>query len=452
MKKRTSLSLAQSNGTLLDKNEVIEAEERWANMTNPYRFMIPRNKFVISREDQEILRRLAGQVAQLAARPIENEKRDLWFRHNALEATRPLIWCMAGGAWKEIITETQIQCQGELAREWEIPLRREIFWGESMGDDRVIEPYFEIPYIYEESDFGMHATKVGGQNGGAYTWESPLKSYDDLSKLHFPSISVDYEATNSLLSLAKKVLGDLLTVRLKGIWFGSLGMTTAVVSLRGLQQIMFDAYDYPEEFHQLMGILRDGTMAKLDFLEKNALLSLNNDGTKVGSGGFGYTRELPQKDFDGKTVRTYDMWGFCESQETVGFSPDMFAEFFFSYQLPLLERFGLNCYGCCEPLDKRWHVIRNTPRLRRVSVSAWANQADMADKLGDQYIYSMKLHPLDMTERFLDEERIRTGLRRAFQITRNCRVELIFSFPESGNTPQNVRRWCQIAHEEAEAI
>ena len=158
------------------------------------------------------MRRLAGQVAQLAARPIENEKRDLWFRHNTLEATRALIFCEPdnNGGWNEIITETQSQCRGELARWWELTLRKEIFWGESMGDDRVIEPYFDIPYIYVESDWGMHATKVGGQSGGSYTWDSPLKSYDDLNKLHFPSISVDYEATNSLLSLAKKVLGDLL--------------------------------------------------------------------------------------------------------------------------------------------------------------------------------------------------------------------------------------------------
>jgi len=411
------------------------------------------DKLVISREDQEILRRLAGQVAQLAARPIENEKRDLWFRHNALEATRPLIFCDPENGWNEIITQTQLQCQGELARGWEMSLRMEIFWGESMGDDRVIEPHFEIPYMHEESDWGMHATEVGGINGGAYTWDPPLKSYDDLNKLHFPSISVDYEATNSLLSLAKKVLGDLLTVRLNWWYVGNLGMTWTLVNLRGLQQIMFDVYDYPEELHQLMGILRGGTLARLDFLEKNALLSLNNDGTYVGSGGFGYTRELPQKDFDSKTVRTCDMWGFSESQETVGFSPDMFAEFFFPYQLPILERFGLNCYGCCEPLDERWDVIKNTPRLRRVSVSPWSDRADMADKLGDQYIYSMKPNPVDLAVPSLNEERIRTGLRRDLQITRNCRVEIIMKDNHTiGNNPQNVTRWCQIAREEAEAI
>ncbi|TET93309.1 hypothetical protein E3J33_02130 [Candidatus Aerophobetes bacterium] len=411
------------------------------------------DKLVIGRGDREILRRLAGRIAELAARPIEDEKRDLWYRHNALEVTRPLIFCDPENGWNEIITNAQIECRGELAREWEMVLRKEIFWGESMGDDRVIEPYFDITYVYVESDWGMQETKVGGENGGSYTWDSPLKSYHDLSKLHFPRISVDYEATDSLLSLAKKVWGKLLAVRLKERWWWSLGMTWTLVNLRGLEQIMFDIYDYPDQLHQLMGILRDGTLAKLDFLEENGLLSLNNDGTYVGSGGFGYTRELPQKDFDGKTIRTRDMWGFCESQETTTFSPEMFAEFIFPYQLPILERFGLNCYGCCEPLDKRWYVVKNAPRLRRVSVSAWANLADLADKLGERYIYSMKPHPGDLAVPSLNEERIRSELRRALQITRNCRVEIIMKDNHTiANNPQNVIRWCQIAREEAEAI
>ena len=72
------------------------------------------DKLVISRADQETLRCLAGRVAQLAARPIEDEKRDLWFRHNALEATRPLIFCDPENGWNEIITENQIQCLGRI--------------------------------------------------------------------------------------------------------------------------------------------------------------------------------------------------------------------------------------------------------------------------------------------------------------------------------------------------
>ena len=39
----------------------------------------------ITPHDRAILRLLAATVAELAARPIEAEKRDLWYAHNALE-------------------------------------------------------------------------------------------------------------------------------------------------------------------------------------------------------------------------------------------------------------------------------------------------------------------------------------------------------------------------------
>ena len=104
----------------------------------------------------------------------------------------------------------------------------------------------------------------------------------------------------------------------------------------------------PNLLHRMMAILRDGTLALLESLEEQGLLGFNNDGSYIGSGALGWSDELPQPDFDGK-VRICDMWGLAESQETVGVSPDMFAEFILPYQLPIIERFGLSCYGCCEP-------------------------------------------------------------------------------------------------------
>jgi hypothetical protein len=215
---------------------------------------------------------------------------------------------------------------------------------------------------------------------------------------------------------------------------------------------MLDMVDHPDELRQLMAFLRDGHLAKLDWLEQHALLSLNNDGTYVGSGGFGWTRELPQPDFAG-TVRTRDMWGFAESQETVGISPAMFAEFVFPYQLPILERFGLNCYGCCEPLDKRWPLVKQIPRLRRVSVSPWSNLAQMAENLGADYILSLKPNPAYLALEAFDEERIRADLRHDLRLTHNCRVEVIMKDNHTlRNDPQRAVRWVQIAREEAEAL
>ena len=73
----------------------------------------------------------------------------------------------------------------------------------------------------------------------------------------------------------------------------------------------------PDAVKELFSIISKGLMSKLDYLEENNLLSLNNNYTYVGSGGYGFTNELPSSDFD-TNVRCKDMWGFCESQETVG--------------------------------------------------------------------------------------------------------------------------------------
>ncbi len=402
--------------------------------------------------ERQILRGLAGQVAALAARPGEESKRQLWRRHNALQSTRPLVFCDPENSWHEIIPADQLMCERATARQWEWQLRRQVFWGEHMGDDYTIEPYFDVPHVRSKPDWGLKEKRVGGQDGGAYRWEAPVKTEADLDKLHFPQIQVDLEATERLAGLAGEILGDLLAVRIKTSWWWSQGLTQTLIHLRGLEQVMYDLIDRPNLVHQLLTILRDGTQALLDGVQERGLLSHNCDGSYVGSGGLGWSDELPQADFDG-SVRLRDMWGFAESQETVGVSPKMFAEFIFPYQLPLLEHFGLNCYGCCEPLDKRWRVIEQIPRLRRVSVSPWSDLGDMADKLGDRYVYSIKPNPSDLALDALDEEQIRAKLRESLRLTRDCRVEVIMKDTHTiRNDPQRVARWVQIAREEAKSL
>jgi hypothetical protein len=400
--------------------------------------------------DKAVLRRLALEVAELAARPVEQEKRDVWYRHNRLEPTRPVIFCDPENGWHEILPQGILTCEDTLARQWEWRLRREIFWGREMRDDRVIEPCFDVPYVYTESDWGMHETRMGGTHGGSYTWDAPLKDYADLDKLRFPQITVHWGETKRQFELACDTFGDILRTRLKTAWYWTLGLTWTAVNLRGLERLMLDMVDQPDNLHRFMAFLRDGTMARLDYLEQSNLLSLNSDGTYVGSGGFGWTTELPAPDFSGR-VRCCDRWGFAESQETVGVSPHMFAEFVLPYQIPLLERFGLNCYGCCEPLDKRWRYVQTVPRLRRVSVSPWSDVRVMAENLQDRYVFSWKPNPSYVAMPAFDEEAIRALVRDTLQATRGCRVEMILKDCHTiANDPRRPVRWVEIAREEAE--
>ena len=412
-----------------------------------------RGEVRIGASDRKVLRRLAAKVRELASRPREREKRELWYEHNALRSRLPLVLVDPENGWNEIIPANSLQCRGSLARHWEMVLRKEICYGESLLDDRPIEALFEIGHTYTESGFGVQETYHGGLEGQSYAWEPAIRGPADLKALQYPRIEVDQETTRQTLNLAQEVLGDLLRVRLRDVWWWSLSMTWDLSKFVGLQQLMFLVYDDPQLLHRLMAFLRDANLAKLDDLEARGLLCLNNDHSYVGSGGLGYTRELPGRELGGGTVRTSDLWGFAESQETTGLSPQMFEEFVHQYQRPILERFGLNCYGCCEPLDPRWQVVRKTPKLRRVSVSAWADQRKMSEALADRFIYSRKPSPALLALPRLDEDQVRKDIRDTLEITRGNVVELIMKDNHTlGHNPQNLVDWVSIAREEIERL
>ena len=226
-------------------------------------------------------------------------------------------------------------------------------------------------------------------------------------------------------------------------------MTWEFIKLRGLENFMIDMIIYPEWVHRMMDFLCKSFHKRLDFLEENSLLSLNSEGSYVGSGGFGWTDQLPQPGFDPEHIRLKDMWGFAESQETVGVSPEMFGEFVFPYQKSILKRFGLNCYGCCEPMDLRWDIVKNFPNLRRVSVSPWANVKIMAEYLGNRFIMSLKPSPSPLASYKLNEETIRNELAIKLKQSKGCCVEIIMKDNHTlGKNPNNAVRWCEIAREE----
>ena len=405
----------------------------------------------VSPRDREVLRRLGARLAELAGRPDEERKRELWRGHNALTERRPLVLVDPENGWNEIVTTASLECRGELARRWEIVLRKELFWGEFLHDDKPLEALFEIGYTYTDSEWGMPEIYHGGTAGQSYTWEGSIQSAKDVDRIGTPEIVVDYPTTLETLALAAETFRGTLPVGLRGVWWWSLGMTYDLARLVGLEKMLYLMYDDPDMVHRIMARLRDGYLAKLNFLAGQRLLSLNNNHAYVGSGGIGYSRELPGREVDGSGVQPRDMWCLTESQETVGVSPEQFEEFVFQYQLPIQERFGLNCYGCCEPLDSRWHVVKKIPRLRRVSVSPWADQEKLAGMLGRDYIFSRKPAPSHLAVAHMDEEVVRADLRRTLELTRRCIVELIMKDNHTlGGNPRNLVRWVQIAREEIE--
>ena len=415
---------------------------------------LKRNEMMMSSADAVILRALAGQVAEIAASPRQREIQERWRRHNRLEKGRPLILCDPENGWNEIVTLEQIKCQGTLARRWEVNLRKEIFWGRTMGDDKPVEAVFNVPFTAVGDDWGLETHFAKTNRDGAYSWEAPVKDLAaDTVKIALRDPVIDWEVSNASLEIAHTLFDGILEVRRQGVWWWSLGLTMPAAFLRGLETLMYDFFDYPDELKALLQRISNGYLRKLDWLEQHNLLSLNNDGTYVGSGGYGYTDELPQNDFTGR-VRTQDLWGFAESQETGTISPEMYEEFIFPFEKPILDRFGLNCYGCCEGLHSRWQVVKRHKNLRRISCSPWADYAKMAEYLQGDYVFSMKVNPAEIAKaEGIDRAAIKAGLVRNLEVTKGCVVEIIMKDNHTlGGRADNATEWCRLAQEAVDEV
>lgn len=401
-------------------------------------------------KDRDLLRSLAGKVRELANLPEMETRRQRWFRHNALQAERPLVLAFPEGAWKELLPESALQCDDKRSRAWERQLRMSLFWWDHIRDDNVLEPYFDIHWRYGVGNFGVEVKRVHGENRGSFTWEPPIKDLErDFEKLHYRPLTVDRKTTEEDIAIATQTFGDLLPVRMQGSFWWSLGITTELIQLIGLETLMLAMYDTPEALHRLMAFVRDEHLDLIQRVEREGLLTINNTNGNTGSGGVAYTHELPQPDWTpGSPVRLKDLWGLGESQETVGVSPDMFAEFIFPYQLPILEKFGLNCYGCCEPVHERWQYLRTIPRLRRLSISPWCDQAVMAEALGRTCIFSRKPNPSPICLSF-SEEAIRKDLRHTLDLAGKGVLEFILKDTHTvQNEPWRITRWVELALEE----
>lgn len=406
---------------------------------------------MINKKEIEVLRTLAGRVREIAELPAMKKRKERWYKHNSLISQGPMILCFPEGAWEEIIGDSQLKCNHPTLRNWEMELSRKIYWWENINDDNAIEPFFNINWEVNIGNYGFSEVRTQNSDRGSYHIDFPIKDMGkDIEKLHFRQIKVDKKATMDKINLADSIFGDILPIRIRGQFWWTMGLTWEAIKLIGLENMMLYMYDEPENLHRLMDFLSKEHMNFLDYFETEGLLTLSNEDDYVGSGGVGYTKELPSQKYNKNSRVSYkDIWGFGESQETVGVSPEMFNEFVLPYQKPILDRFGLVSYGCCEPIHERWDYLKNIPNLRRLSISPWCNQNIMAEKLGSNYIFSRKPNPTIVCTAF-DEYEIRKDLRNTIKIAGNGVLEIILKDTHTvENQPNRLKRWVEIAKEES---
>ena len=408
----------------------------------------------VSEKDKAILRDLAGRVAEIGNLPVQEQKADMWRRHNDLERVRPMVLIFPEGSWREMLPRSEMACEPGLAQDYEYDLRIRLYYWEHMEDDNVIEPIVQSPIIMHNTGWGVEGKVTRPEEvSGAFHIDPVIRDESDVEKIKTPRITVDWPATEQRFTMVQELFGDILSVEKQGCANYGFAPVDTYSMLRGIDQMFLDLVDNPGMVHKAVGRIVDGHITMLKSMEDQGALSLGNRRHYVGSGGTGYTRQLPQPDFDGTHVRTTDLWGFATAQIFSEVSPAMHKEFALQHEIRVLELFGLNCYGCCEPLHLKLGIVKTIPDLRRVSISPWADVEKCAEEIKDRYIYSWKPNPAVVAAEAWDEDAVRKEIRRFLEKTRGCIVEMIMKDTHTcRNDPQRMWNWVRIAKEEAIAF
>jgi len=388
-------------------------------------------------ENAKIIRDLARSLREICERPQNAVKRQKWADHNELKSgVEPLVWVCVDedGGWLELVPESEIRSEDGDLRLLERRLRQLLYQAEHFDDDFVYESVlrFDMPgeytgYLYadarQKTAWGIEiAAKAVGAH--AYHLDNYLDDPRNVERLlaHEVDFIPDPARQAALREKYETVLDGILEVQFV-IPYCALVQSLLIdlVHLRGLGELMLDLYDNPQMLHAILDHMSASKARLLDRLEAKGLLFDNHTNIYTGSGGLGYTNNC----LDPDRLRVRDLWGFADSQEFSSVSTAMFEDFALHYQKRGLNKFGLACYGCCEPLDGRYDAIfRDIPTIRRLSVSPWSDIRLAADQIGRRAIYSWKPNPAAVCTGF-DRSMMESFLSKVAGVTRDNVVEII---------------------------
>lgn len=388
------------------------------------------------------LRELANRWMEIASLSIMSERKKMWTSVKDLKAEQPMI-LVDTGEIIDFISEEELKCVDPFLKRVERYLLQNILQYEEIGDDIVLEPYFQIGWELNFSSFGVETEKqtakdMEGREIG-FKINHPIHSIEDIGQLTERSVSVDREKTCYYKSILEDIFGDILPVKLGNtmlfepehsfspyLGVNFMFVTNEVFNLIGNENLFTWPIDYPDELKKLCEYLTDDKINLYRYIEKEGLVTHNTDNHWAGPGSYGYCSDLPNADFE-KPAKLADCWCRTEAQESEGMSPKMFRDFYLPYISKGCELFGLVYYGCCERIDDRWEYIKDAIRnIRAVCVSPWNDHSKMTDYLAKDYVYSGKLNTVHLTQPTVDWGAIEKDLLRLQQPAKNCNFELLF--------------------------
>ncbi len=410
----------------------------------------------LGQEEIDVLRKLAEEWAQIADLPAHKEKARLWQKLNDLDSERPMVW-INEIPWHEmnVNNELSLRCKDPWARSQEDLMRKTIYQWKYMPGDMILNPWLDCPLSIYSSDFGIiedvDLAIIDPENDiVSRHFNVQIRDMDDIEKIRMPQISHNKEATEIRYGLMSEIFSDILPVKKQGqthIWFTPWDF---LIRWWGIQEAMMDLIMRPDMVHAFYERMVKAWMVELDQFEEQNLLTLDCNNTRIGSGGYGYSGEMPGEPYDAEWVKPHNMWGCSNAQIFSDVSPEMHWEFAIEHDLKWLERWQLTYYGCCEPLAGKGHLLKKIPNLRKVSCSPWNDTGKAIEELGKDYVLSRKPNPaIFATEKF-DISQARRDLRDFLEQTEGeCHVEFIMKDISTVNyEPWRLWEWEKICIEE----
>ena len=409
-------------------------------------------------QDFAIIRELARRKREIGLLPRQQATLRLWADLNDRHPVRPLIW-MNEIPWHELRAADSAaltpQCQHPWLRSIESGRRMELYQWDHFAGDMVVDPFLICSLVGGPdsvyADYGLKAEEISSAGAHDVLFQPVLETLADVEKIRRPKVWVDREETERRRQLLEEAVNGEIPVVVRGIptqWHTPWDMA---VRWYGVERLMYDLIDNPDLVAAVCARMCTITGEVLDEQERLGLLDVGNGNYRVGSGGLGCTDELPAQLTD-RRAAPHDQWGCGNAQIFSEVSAGMHEEFSLRYERPVLERFGLSYYGCCEPLHGKIAMLRHIRNLRKISMSPKADLRSAAEAVGRDYVLSFKPNPAHLAGDQFDEKLVRGYLAKSLADMRGCNVEIILKdITTARSDPLRLAAWTRLAMEAAGA-
>ncbi len=353
---------------------------------------------MIQKSDYARLRELGKRVAELSSLSIQSRNRDLWTSVNDLKSKRPVIHVRDCPLYMlDYENELTTTISDAFLSGVEQSLLLLLYEWEHLRCDRVIEPFIECPVVYHDTGFGIEGDKptvnLSPENRyqNAVHYEQQIFSLDDLEKIKNPVVSYDEELTMQRLSLLREIFDGILPVKLFGRSQFNCTPMDDIMTWTGIDQGMLFFALEPELMKQAAERYIDAQISRIRQYEALGILSSNNAFKNVGNNCIGLTSALPLPTESGIGAKISDIWGENCDQIMTCVSPEMTEEFAFHYETKWSGQFPLYSYGCCERLDNKVALLKDTfKNLRKLSCSPYSDAESVFEQIGKSCVVSFK--------------------------------------------------------------